>query len=226
MTLKRVFDIAFSLFLMTVLSPFALFVVIWMYVKGDLPVLYVSERMKTVDQPFMLYKFRTMRPPAPGEQNSGVSGGDKESRITPLGRVLRSKRLDELPQLINILKGDMSFVGPRPPLRQYTESHRALYEKVLKSKPGVTGLASMVYHRHEERLLEAAATPEQTEEIYKRRCVPWKAHIDLIYQKNATIWFDLWILYKTFEKIARRALAPLGRLPKKLFGRGALSPKL
>ena len=199
--IKRLFDILGSLGLMIVLSPFAIAVVAYMLWKRDLPVLYISERMKTVDQPFMLYKFRTMRNVAPGEGNTGVSGGDKADRITPLGHFLRGKRLDEIPQLINILRGDMSFVGPRPPLRQYTESHRALYEQVLKSKPGVTGLASMIYHKHEERLLQSGRTPEETSRIYATRCIPWKAHIDLIYQRNQSLGLDLWVLYQTLAKL-------------------------
>ena len=158
--LKRLFDIVLSLFLIIILSPFWGGVMIWMLFKRDLPVFYISERMKAVDKSFKLYKFRTMRPPRADEANSGVSGGDKSDRITSLGRALRSKRLDEVPQLINILRGDMSFVGPRPPLRQYTESCRALYSEVLKSKPGVTGLASLAYHKHEERLLAKAVSLE------------------------------------------------------------------
>lgn len=202
--LKRAFDIFFSALLLIVLSPLWLGVIIWMVVKGDTPIFYVSERMKTVDKPFALVKFRTMRAPEPGEENSGVSGGDKSSRITPLGHALRSKRLDEVPQLINILKGDMSFVGPRPPLRQYTESHRALYDQVLKSKPGVTGLASMSFHKHEEYLLSGARTIEETDEIYRARCIPRKAEIDLIYQRNANICTDVWILILTAKKVLRR----------------------
>lgn len=199
--LKRLFDIVAALILALILLPFVIGVILWMYIKRDLPVLYVSERMKTVDQPFMLYKFRTMRPPREGESNTGVSGGDKASRITPLGHFLRKFRIDEIPQLLNILRGDMSFVGPRPPLRRYTETHRALYEQVLKSKPGVTGLASMVFHKHEERLLGQTATPEECEAVYMARCIPRKAEIDLIYQKNTNVCFDIWILLRTFLKV-------------------------
>jgi lipopolysaccharide/colanic/teichoic acid biosynthesis glycosyltransferase len=201
--LKRFVDIAVSSILIVVLSPLILSIVIWMYWKQDLPVLYVSERMKTVDKPFNIYKFRTMRPPQPGESNTGVSGGDKAMRITPLGNALRKFRLDEIPQLLNILRGDMSLVGPRPPLRRYVGSHRALYEMVLRSKPGVTGLASMIYHKHEERLLKEASTPEDTEEIYARRCIPRKAAIDLIYQEQAGVCFDMWILIQTLLKVMR-----------------------
>jgi lipopolysaccharide/colanic/teichoic acid biosynthesis glycosyltransferase len=137
---------------------------------------------------FTLWKFRTM---AAGPDAGGVTGGDKAARITPVGRKLRRARLDELPQLWNILRGDVSFVGPRPPLRRYVEMFPELYGRVLRSRPGVTGLASLVYAAHEERILAACATPEATEAAYVRRCVPRKAALDLIYQRNRTLWLDL-----------------------------------
>ena len=199
--LKRLFDIVFALVLMVMLSPLLLGVVLWMVLRGDKPVFYVSERMKTVDEPFDLVKFRTMSPHRPGETNTGVSGGDKSNRITPLGLILRHYRLDELPQLWNILKGDMSFVGPRPPLRRYTDSHRELYRKVLRSKPGVTGLASLVMHRYEERILAKTSNALETERIYMRRSIPRKARIDLIYQDHPGICHDLHILTATVIRV-------------------------
>lgn len=201
---KRLFDIVLSLVLLVLLAPLWIGVIAWMVIKRDLPIFYVSERMKTTDRAFSLIKFRTMRPPSADEENSGVSGGDKSDRITPLGHALRSKRLDEVPQLINILKGDMSFVGPRPPLRQYTQSHKALYREVLKSKPGVTGLASLSFHRHEEFVLANAASIEETDTLYKRRCIPRKAAIDLIYQRHSNVCFDFVILWRTALKVLRR----------------------
>lgn len=201
--LKRFFDVLFSVLLLIILSPIFILVVVWMYLRNEMPVLYVSERMKNVDQSFQLYKFRTMSPPKAAEDNAGVTGGDKQSRVTPLGRILRKYRLDELPQLINIVRGDMSLVGPRPPLRRYTETHRMLYSKVLLSKPGVTGLASMSFHKHEEWLLKQARTQEETERIYMERCIPRKARIDLIYQKESNICFDIKILLQTVAKVLR-----------------------
>lgn len=198
---KRLFDIFFSIILIVILCPLWVGVLLWMSASRDLPVLYVSERMKTTEKPFRLYKFRTMRAPKAEEENTGVSGGDKAARITPLGHFLRSKRLDEIPQLINILKGDMSFVGPRPPLRQYTQSHHSLYAEVLKSKPGVTGLASMVFHKHEEYLLSRAKTLGETDAIYRRACIPKKARIDLIYQEHSSICFDVFILLQTVRRV-------------------------
>lgn len=140
----------------------------------------------------------------PGRIDSGVSGGDKAARITPAGAWLRSKRLDELPQLWNILRGDLSFVGPRPPLRQYVERHPELYARVLQSRPGVTGLASIVYHRHEAMLLARCRTPEETDAVYSRICVPMKARLDLIYQRNRNICYDFDLVFQTIGGLFRR----------------------
>jgi len=158
------------------------------------PVLYLSERMKTPDQGFTLWKFRTMRPD-PGDR--GVSGGDKATRITRTGNTLRRYRLDELPQFWNILRGDISFVGPRPPLRRYTDAFPDLYAEVLKSRPGVTGMATLAYHRTEERLLAACKTADETEAVYCRRCVPRKARLDLIYAGRRTLCSDIRLMAAT-----------------------------
>ncbi|MEX3016819.1 sugar transferase [Gymnodinialimonas sp. 202GB13-11] len=200
--MKRIFDIGLSLVLMVLLSPVMLGLFLVMVLKRDLPVFYVSERMRDLDTPFSLIKLRTMRPPRPGEVNSGVSGGAKNHRITPLGRKLRRYRLDEIPQLWNILRGDMSFVGPRPPLRRYTEMYRELYADVLRSKPGVTGLASLVIHRQEGDALAKAQSAEEIEEIYTRRFIPRKARLDLIYQANANLCYDVVLLWQTLVRVA------------------------
>lgn len=164
------------------------------------PVLHKSERMREPGQSFVLLKFRTMRPD-PGDR--GVTGGDKGGRITPLGNMLRRTRLDELPQLWNILRGDMSFVGPRPPLRMYVERFPRLYAQVLRSRPGVTGLATLVFHRREAELLRGCRSAEETDAVYVRRCVPVKARLDLIYQRRRNVCFDLAILGRTILRMLR-----------------------
>ena len=136
--------------------------------------------------------------------DSGVSGGDKSARITRTGRFLRKTRLDEIPQLWNVLKGDMSFVGPRPPLRQYVERFPELYAKVLQSRPGITGLATLVYHGHEERMLKPCKDATETDAVYARRCVPRKAHLDLIYQRNRNVCYDFVLLGQTIGRMLAR----------------------
>lgn len=191
---KRLFDILLAVLLTLILGPVLLGLVLWLWVSQGRPIFYVAERMKTPTEGFGLVKLRTM---TLAEGDRGVSGGDKEARITPQGRWLRARRLDELPQLWNILKGDLSFVGPRPPLREYVDRFPELYAEVLKSRPGVTGLATIVYHGHEERLLARCASAEETDAVYARACVPRKARLDLLYQRHRNLCLDLWLILRT-----------------------------
>lgn len=198
---KRIFDLFFASLLVVILGPVILYLcwVIWR--KQGRPLFYVAERMKTPTQSFGLWKFRTM---SDVEDDAGVSGGDKVSRITPLGAKMRAKRLDEFPQLWNILRGDLSFVGPRPPLREYVERFPEIYGKVLKSRPGVTGLATLKYHKHEDRLLASCQSPEETDAVYTRICVPRKARLDLIYQRNQNTCYDFDLVFQTIGNLFRK----------------------
>lgn len=198
---KRLFDIVVALLVAGLVAvPFGL-LLIWLFVREGRPVFYVSERMKAPGQAFFLWKLRTMRPAA---GDSGVTGGDKANRITRTGAFLRRSRLDEIPQLWNVLRGDMSFVGPRPPLRQYVERFPALYAGVLRMRPGITGLATLHFHRHEEWLIAQARDAQETDVIYARRCVPRKARLDMIYARRQTLCFDIALMWRTFAKVLRR----------------------
>ncbi len=201
---KRLLDLVLATLLTVVLAPVICTVALGILILDGRPVLFISERMRSPTRGFALWKFRTMRVAA---TDSGVSGGDKVARITRLGRLLRRTRLDELPQLWNILKGDMSFVGPRPPLRQYVERFPDLYARVLQSRPGVTGLATIVYHGHEERLLARCATAEETDALYARACVPRKARLDLIYHHKRNLCMDLWLIGRTAARLLPRRRA-------------------
>jgi len=198
---KRLFDILLALLLATVLVPAIAVISVILLVKQGRPIFYVAERMKTPTQAFGLIKFRTMTVVA---ADSGVSGADKDTRVTKLGAKLRGKRLDELPQLWNVLRGDISFVGPRPPLRNYVERFPDLYAKVLRSRPGISGLASLHFHRREAALLANTKTPQDTDAVYCRRCVPRKAHLDLIHQRNQSVCYDLVLLLQTVSRLAKR----------------------
>ena len=191
---KRAFDLTLALILLVPVGAAVLGISVWLRAAQGAPVFFLSERMGRGGRPFHLLKFRTMRI-AP---DAGIAtGGDKATRITRPGGWLRERRLDELPQLWNILRGDMSFVGPRPPLRRYVARHRQLYGAVLRSQPGVTGLATLVYHRAEARLLGNACDAAETDELYSRVCVPRKARLDLIYQRNTRLCLDIFILWRT-----------------------------
>jgi lipopolysaccharide/colanic/teichoic acid biosynthesis glycosyltransferase len=195
---KRAFDLILAVILSAILLIPALLIALALRLLDGGPVFYLSERMKTPTTGFRLIKFRTMTPSA---ANSGVSGGDKSARITRTGAFLRRTRLDELPQLWNVLRGDISFVGPRPPLRQYVERFPALYAQVLHSRPGITGLATLAFHAHEERLLARSGSADETDAIYARACVPRKARLDLIYQRRQSLCLDIVLVIKT---VARR----------------------
>ena len=195
---KRIFDVFLAIFLIVIFSPLFFIISVLIYAYDGMPIFYLSERMSGVNKSFILIKFRTMRPSL---ENTGVSGGDKTDRITRPGKFLRKTRLDEIPQLLNILKGDMSFIGPRPPLRIYVERFPDLYSRILVNPPGVTGLASIYYHKMEETLLLKCANATETDKVYSNRCIPRKAKLDMIYIKNRSICFDIKLLFLTVRKV-------------------------
>ncbi|MEL6464922.1 MAG: sugar transferase [Pseudomonadota bacterium] len=198
---KRIFDLFFASLLVVILGPVIVYLACLIWLKQGRPLFYVATRMKSPTEPFGLWKFRTMT--VVGE-DQGVSGGHKKTRITPLGAKLRAKRLDEFPQLWNILRGDLSFVGPRPPLPEYVGRFPDLYADVLKSRPGVTGLATIRFHKHEDRLLARCKSPTETEDVYCRICVPRKARLDLIYQRNQSTCYDFDLVFQTIGNLFRR----------------------
>ncbi len=195
---KRAFDILFALVLLIPLSVVMAVVAIILLLTQGRPLFYVAPRMRAPGEQFNLLKFRTM---LREEGDFGATGAHKHWRITRVGRFLRRSRIDELPQLFNILRGDMSFVGPRPPLKEYVERFPALYAQVLKNRPGVTGLATMIYHAHEDRIMARCTTAESTEAAYYRRCLPTKLRLDMIYQRRRNLRVDLWIVWHTFMTV-------------------------
>ncbi len=204
---KRLLDLALAMFLLVILVIPMLLVALIVLIEDGRPVFYTSKRMKTPDKNFTLWKFRTMT-----TERAQVSalGGDKAQRVTRVGAILRRTRLDELPQLYNIFRGDMSFVGPRPPLRRYVLLCPDIYAKVLQNRPGVTGLATLRYHRREEELLAACTTAEETDHVYINRCIPAKARLDLLWARNRSVCYDIVLLAKTavyvlFKLMRKRA---------------------
>ena len=204
---KRLMDISLSFLLgLMLVLPFLVIAIAVLVLDGR-PVFHRAERMRSPTCAFTLWKFRTMRP-CPGPDDPATC--QTARRITPLGRVLRQSRLDEIPQLWNILRGDMSLVGPRPPLRSYVERFPVLYAQILQNRPGLTGLATLVYHRHEDQLLSRSGSHERARQIYFDRCIPQKAKIDAIWAQNRTLLFDLRILIDT---ILGRIGAPIQLRP-------------
>lgn len=215
MTWKKrlLFDLPFACLLMVILSPVIIGLLVWLWLGQGGPLFYISERMKTPTQGFNLWKFRTMHV---ADDDQGVSGANKNSRITKTGVWMRRSRLDELPQLFNILRGDLSFVGPRPPLREYVERLPDVYDKVLQSRPGVTGLATIVYHKHENALLSRCSTSQETDDVYCRDCVPRKARLDMLYQQHQSLWFDFDLVFQTIGGLVRRTSSKQMTVAKKL----------
>ena len=198
---KRLMDIVISLLLMVLLGPVFLILLFILAIFEGRPIFYISERMKTPTQGFALLKLRTM---SPSLNDGGVTGGVKFARMSPLHRLLRKTRADELPQIYNVMRGDISLVGPRPPLRVYVDAFPEIYGRVLRNRPGITGLASVVYHSHEEMLLGRCKDAAQTDAVYRRACVPRKARLDIIYQDKRTLCFDLWLIGETAKKPFQR----------------------
>ncbi|WBU64235.1 sugar transferase [Paracoccus aerodenitrificans] len=191
---KRMMDVALAVFMIAVLVLPLIIVAGLLLLTQGRPLIYSGKRMKAPGQPFFQYKFRTM---VRVDEDGGATGAHKNWRITRLGGVLRRTRLDELPQLFNILMGDMSFVGPRPPLPEYVERFPSLYAAILTTPPGVTGLATLIYHRHEDRIMANCKTAEETDRAYYARCLPTKLRIELVYRRTASPVLDLWIMWKT-----------------------------
>lgn len=196
---KRAFDLVFGTAIFLPGLPIFLCVAALVWLRDGWPIFHLSRRMRSPDRAFWLIKFRTMEHD-PEDRDDTVMGGDKAGRVTALGARLRRVRLDEAPQLLNVLWGDLSFIGPRPPPRRYVQMFPDLYARVLRSKPGITGLATIFCHTHEEWLLSGLSDPAEVERAYTRRCIPRKAQLDLLYQRRASVALDAMILWITASK--------------------------
>jgi lipopolysaccharide/colanic/teichoic acid biosynthesis glycosyltransferase len=193
--LKRLFDIVFSLLGLVLLSPLLLLIAIGVALSPGGGVFYTQERVGRGNKNFRLFKFRTMR--AGSDKKGLLTVGGRDPRITSLGYYLRKYKLDELPQLINVLAGSMSFVGPRPEVRRYVDLYTPEQMKVLQVKPGITDYASLEYFSENE-LLARAADPEQT---YIREIMPAKLALNKKYIAEAGLMTDLRLILRTLSKI-------------------------
>lgn len=195
---KRLFDLVFALVLLPFLVPVAALVAIAVALMDGFPVIYGGERVGQGGRGFVLWKFRTMV----RSGGAGVaSGGHMNGRITALGRLLRRSRLDELPQIVNVLRGEMSFVGPRPPLRRYVDLFPDLYARVLCQRPGITGLATVVFRRREEVAMAACQSPQDSDACYQSHCLRQKARLDRLYARKQGLRLDLAIIAMTLASL-------------------------
>ena len=189
--MKRAFDFLFTLFILVLFFPIGLLISILILFSSPGGIFYMQERIGRRGFPFKLYKFRSMRIDA--DQSGKLTVGMKDSRITRVGIFIRKYKLDEFPQFINVLKGEMSIVGPRPEVREFVALYTDAQKKVLEVKPGITDYASIEYF-NENELLAASDDPKKT---YIEDIMPDKLKINQKYLANPTLSHDLKIIFKT-----------------------------
>ena len=192
---KRLFDILSSFFVLIHIWPFMLIIAMLVVFSGRGGVFFTQKRVGRNEQEFKLYKFRTMR--LDSEQKGQLTVGGDDPRITKAGRFLRRFKLDELPQLLNVLAGSMSVVGPRPEVSKYTNMYTPEQKKVLSVRPGLTDYASIEYI-DENDLLGQSQDPEKT---YIDEVMPAKLKLNLKYIEEQGFLTDLKIIFKTLGKI-------------------------
>lgn len=195
--MKRLFDILASSIGLIVISPLFLILAIWIKLDSKGPVFYKQDRVGRGNKDFKLYKFRSMRVGA--DKDGLLTIGGRDSRLTRSGYYIRKYKLDEFPQLINVLIGDMSLVGPRPEVRKYVDMYTLEQMHVLDVRPGITDAASIKY-RNENELLEKAENPD---EYYIKVIMQDKLRINLEYVKNHSFLNDIKFIFSTFWAIVK-----------------------
>lgn len=193
--MKRLFDIICSLVILTIFLPIGFVISIIIATTSRGGVFYTQERIGKLGVPFRLLKFRSMA--VNSDQKGNLTVGMRDSRITPIGYFIRKYKLDEFPQFINVLKGDMSIVGPRPEVREFVELYSEEQRQILNVKPGITDLASLEYFE-ENALLAKSNNPRQT---YIDEVMPAKIELNKMYLSNPTLANDIKIMWKTFKRI-------------------------
>lgn len=198
--LKRLFDILASLCLIILLSPLMLIIFIFVKLTSKGPAFYFQERITKNKKIFKIIKFRTMVVNA--DKIGTLVTLENDPRITKIGKILRKFRLDELPQLFNILSGDMSFVGTRPEVLKYVELYTDKMKATLLLPAGVTSLASIKF-KDEDKLLNDKKNTESTEKIYIEKILPQKMKYNLEYLDKFNLWFDIKIMLKTLIAVIK-----------------------
>ena len=193
----RLFDIFFSALGLIILFPFFIVFYLLIRIESKGGAFYIQERIGKNGKPFGLYKFRSMRVGSDAEGLLTV--GEHDNRITRIGYVLRKTKIDELPQLLNVLKGDMSLVGPRPEVRKYTDMYTDEQRKVLCVRPGITDYASIEYV-NENELLSKADDPER---MYIEKVMPDKIKLNMKYLEHYTVGEYFKIIFLTFKSLVK-----------------------
>ena len=193
--MKRFLDVLLSVLVLIILSPLFIIIAIIIACESRGGVIYAQTRVGRYNKDFKLLKFRTMY--TGSDQKGLITVGEHDARITPFGYFLRKSKLDEFPQLLNIIKGDMSIVGPRPEVRHYVDMYTEEQLKVLSVRPGLTDFASLVYI-DENKLLENQENPE---EFYIKEMMPRKLELNLKYIEQQSVKTDAILIFKTLRAI-------------------------
>ena len=195
--MKRIFDVVFSLIILLLFLPIGIIISTLILLSSKGGVFYRQERIGRNKRPFFLIKFRSMR--IDSDKKGKLTVGMNDNRITKVGLFIRKFKLDEFPQFINVLIGDMSIVGPRPEVEEYVNLYSEKELKILDVKPGITDYASLEYFRENE-LLAKSKDPEKT---YINEIMPNKIALNYKYLKNPTLLHDFKIIFKTILKIIK-----------------------
>lgn len=195
---KRIFDVVASVLGLIILLPFFLVVAIVIKLDSKGPILFLQQRIGKWGEPFFLFKFRTMHVGA--DKGTAITVGNRDPRITTIGYYLRKIKMDELPQLINVLKGEMSFVGPRPEVKKFVDLYTSEQRRVLDVAPGMTDYASILF-RNENELLAGKSDPVA---FYMDHIMPQKLQLNLKYIDSNNLWIDIKILFKTLVVIFKK----------------------
>ena len=195
--LKRFFDIISSLIVLTIGLPFFIIISLLIALDSKGGIFFIQKRVGRNNVDFGLFKFRTMRP---GSEKAGqITVGGKDPRITKIGYLLRKFKLDEFPQLLNVILGDMSIIGPRPEVRRYVDMYSKEQLKVLSVRPGLSDFASIEYI-NENELLGKSDNPEKT---YIGEIMPAKLQLNLKYIEQKSFGTDIKLIFKTIRKIIK-----------------------
>ena len=195
--MTRAFDFLASFLGIIILSPVYIGIALMVVIDSGLPVLYLQERIGIKGKKFNLFKFRTMK--INSDQSGLLTVGTRDTRITKTGYILRKYKLDELPQLFNVLKGEMALVGPRPEVEKYVNLYSEKQRKILDVKPGITDAASIQYI-NENELLGKSEDPEKT---YVDEIMPHKIEINLKFIEDRNFFKNIGIILKTIFSILR-----------------------
>tara|TARA_R110000823_G_scaffold91159_31_gene201024 strand:+ start:1485 stop:2210 length:726 start_codon:yes stop_codon:yes gene_type:complete len=196
--LKRAFDLTVSLIGLLLIAPIFLFIIVILKLTGEREIFYLQERLGLNNKPFYIFKFATMLKNSPNLGNKAFTVRN-DPRITKVGKILRRTKINELPQILNVIKGDMALVGPRPLLVMSLRNYKAEVQSVIyNNRPGITGIGSLIF-RDEELLVTAYKdSGKNPSDYYKNYIFPYKGSLELWYYNNCSLTNDFKILFLTF----------------------------